>query len=158
MSVGRGFVFLFLLPGFIKVLWLCTSQLTSKLSSRVEMAGEVCLRLQSEERERNGKQVAEDWHPTSAVKCGHGLFAQPGAAGTALSVRQEHWRIYCRNTVKPPDERERRRSFKDRHFCPFRVEGRAEQCRAGGEDDLKPTFQPEGFGPFTPGWWEDEKS
>lgn len=108
----------------------------------LKMAGERCLRLKSEERKRNEKQMAEDWHPTSAVRCGRGLFAQPGAAG---SVRQEHWRIYCRNTVKPPDEWKRRWGSKARHFCLFRVKDSVAQgcgwgCRAQSTTDLKSNF------------------
>lgn len=53
--------------------------------------------------------------------CLHSLVQQVWLWG------KEHWRIYCRYTVKPPDEWERQQGSKDRHFCPFRVEGRGAQ-------------------------------
>lgn len=44
--------------------------------------------MKSEGKKRNEKQMAQEGHPTSAVICGPGLFAHPGAGGEASSIRQ----------------------------------------------------------------------
>lgn len=77
---------------------------------------EKCFRLKSVDNKRNGKQMSQHWHPVSAVGCSPSLFAHPGAAGKAISVSQEHWRIYCKSTVKPSEEGGEMVAFKSQTF------------------------------------------